>query len=595
MEELLAQSNTSNAQKQRAGFHELSQLLLLLPEQPRRLLILAIIIFIVSSFVLLAQLNDRFLIEVPRHGGELSEGIIGRPRFINPVIAKSDADRDMTQLIYSGLLRKTPDGELTPDLASQFVISDDGLTYTFTLRDNLVWHDGVALTSDDVAFTIDKVRDHGLAIKSPHRASWEGVTVETPDPRTIIFRIKQPYVPFLESTTLGIIPKHIWNNIPNEEFDVSYYNIKPIGSGPYKVESVTQDSNTGLPQYYDLSSFADYAKGEPYITKLRIAFFGNNTELSQAYTDHTIDQMLTIEPALAESIEKTGAHIDRAPLPRIFALYFNQNQQPIFAEKAVRKALDAAIDKEGIVQKVLLGYGRTIDSPLPFLSSTDEERVATSTEEERITNARNILEKAGWVPNALGIQEKTDKKKKTATTLEFSIAIPDVPVLRDAAEMVKSDWEKIGARVSIRVFESSSFTTEVLSPRKYDVLFYGQILGRTPDPFPYWHSSQRNAPGLNVALYINKNVDKLLEDARKERDDVRRKEMLSKFVSEIQSDTPAIFIYSPDFLYATSGAVRGIHTGLIITESERFLGIENWYIQSEHVWKWFSHRMIRPN
>jgi len=304
--------------------------------------------------------------------------------------------------------------------------------------------------------------------------------------------------------------------------------------------------------------------------------------------------MHTIEPALAESLEKTGAHIERAPLPRIFALYFNQNQQPIFAEKAVRKALATAIDKDDIVNKVLLGYGRTIDSPLPF-SSTETDNISTSTPESRIVDAQNILAKAGWAPNALGIQEKTDKKKKIVSTLEFSISIPDVPDLRLAADMVKADWEKIGAHVTIRTFESSSFTTEILSPRKYDVLFYGQILGRTPDPFPYWHSSERNAPGLNVALYINKKVDKLLEDARKEKDDTHRADLLSQFAAEIKNDTPAIFIYSPDFLYATSNNIHGIHIGLITTESERFLGIENWYIQSEHVWKWFSDRMVRPN
>jgi len=109
-------------------------------------------------------------------------------------------------------LRATPEGDLIPDLAANFTVSPDGLTYTFTLKNDLVWHDGEPITSADVAFTIDKVRDPGLAIKSPRRASWEGVTVETPDPMTVIFRIQQPYAPFLENATMGIIPKHIWQN-----------------------------------------------------------------------------------------------------------------------------------------------------------------------------------------------------------------------------------------------------------------------------------------------------------------------------------------------------------------------------------------------
>ena len=561
----------------------------------RRILFLTAIIFIFSSLALLVRYNDRFLVEVPRHGGTLSEGIIGRPRFINPVIAKSDADRDLTELIYSGLLRATPEGDLVPDLTEKYDVSEDGLTYTFTLRPELFWHDGEPITSADIAFTIGKVRDQGLAIKSPKRANWEGVTVETPDPLTVIFSLKQPYAPFLESTTMGIIPKHIWQNVPNEEFDVTYYNIKPIGSGPYRVQSVVQDNDKGLPKYYDLVAFKSYAKGEPYITNLRMVFFGNNKELTAAYENHTIDQMHAVEPSLAVSIEAAGAHIDRAPLPRIFALYFNQNQQPIFTDISVRKALRAAIDKEKIVADVLFGYGRTIDGPLPFLQGETIDEGTATTSTNYVEDAQKILESGGWVPNALGVYEKTNKTKKTITTLEFSIAIPDVPELVQAGELVKSDWEKMGARVTLRVFEPSSFATEILSPRKYDVLLYGQIIGRTPDPFAYWHSSQRNAPGLNVALYANKKADSLLESVRKESDEVERTTLLSQFVTEIENDAPAVFIYSPDFLYATSNKVRGIHTGLITTESERFLGIENWYIESERVWKWFSDRMARPN
>jgi peptide/nickel transport system substrate-binding protein len=572
----------------------LLRLIAVLPKWLRRLFLLSALVAIMSSFILLARLNDRFLVEVPEHGGTLTEGIIGRPRFINPVIAKSDADRDMTELIYSGLLRAKPDGTLTPDLASSYVISPDGLTYTFTLRPELLWHDGEPITTADVSFTIDKVRDQGLAIKSPRRASWEGVTVEVPDPLTIVFRLKQPYAPFLESTTMGILPKHIWNNVPDDEFDVTYYNIKPIGSGPYRVQSVVQDKDNGLPLYYDLVAWKHYAKGEPYIATLRMMFFGNNKELTQAYSDHTIDQMHTIEPALAGQLEKAGATIERSPLPRIFALYFNQNQQPLLGDKAVRQALALAVNKQNIVDTVLNGYGRTIDGPLPFLATQPPTETAALSESERILAAKHILEVGGWAPNVLGIYEKTDKKKKTVTALSFSISIPDVPELRHAAELVKSDWEKIGARVTLRVFESSSFTTEVLAPRKYDVLFYGQILARTPDPYAYWHSSQRNAPGLNVALYTNKKVDTLLESARKELDPTVRNQLLTQFVTELNNDVPAVFIYSPDFLYATGQNVHGLEAGLITTESERFLDVENWYINSERVWKWFSDRMVRP-
>ena len=591
MQNLLSQLNNSdNSNETRAPHIPFVQRIATLPPRLRGLFVIALFLFIGTSFVLLARLNDGYLVEIPRHGGELREGIIGRPRFINPVIARSDADRDMAELIYSGLLRATPDGSLVPDLAESYAVSEDGLTYQFKLRDGLVWHDGEPITADDIAFTIEKVRDPGLAIKSPRRASWDGVTIEIVNATNITFKLKQPYAPFLENATMGIIPKHIWQNVPNEEFDVTYHNIEPIGSGPYHMGSIVQDKDKGLPEYYDLVAFKRYARGEPYITNLRILFFGNNKELTKAYTDHAIDQMHTVEPALAREIETSGGYISEAPLPRIFAAYFNQNQQPIFVDKAVRKALALSVDKDRIVHDVLFGYGRVIDGPLPFVGTPT---VATTSSPDRVALARATLESAGWTQNAAGIYEKVDKKKKTAALLEFSIAIPDVPELKSAAEHLKTDWEAIGAHVTLRVFEPSTFTTEILAPRKYDVLFFGQITGRTPDPYAYWHSSQRNAPGLNVALYANKKVDKILEDARKERDELERSLLLESFVTELQNDIPAVFIYSPDFLYATGTTVKGMHMGLITTESERFLDVTNWYIDSERVWKWFAKRAER--
>lgn len=559
-----------------------------LPPSLKMTFVVALFVFLLTSFALLIRWNDQFLVLVPRHGGSLSEGIIGRPRFINPVIARSDADRDMVALIYSGLLRATPKGELIPDLAASYSVSPDGQTYTFVLRDDLVWHDGLPITSADVAFTIEKVRDHGIAIKSPRRASWEGVDVTTPDPKTIVFKIKQPYAPFLENATIGIIPKHVWQNVPNEEFDVAYYNIEPIGSGPYRIDRVVPDKEKGLPQYYDLIAFKRYALGEPYVTHLRIAFFGNNKELGVAYDDRTVEQMSSIPPALAQELMVKGSPITRAPLPRIFAAFFNQNQQPIFADKYVREALAISVDKGKIVKDVLLGYGKPIDGPLPSTVVTNGKAISSTLGAERMANARALLERDGWTLNTAGIYEKVNKKKKQVTLLEFSMATPDVPELRAAAEYIKNDWEKLGSRVILKVFDQSTFAAEVLLPRKYDILFYGQVIGRIQDPFAYWHSSQRNAPGQNVALYANQNVDKLLESARKERDAKLRAAMLAKFVEYLENDVPAVFIYTPDFLYATGARVGGVEVGLITTESERFLNVHRWYVDSERVWKWFA-------
>jgi ABC-type transport system substrate-binding protein len=169
-------------------------------------------------------------------------------------------------------MKALPDGTLVPDLASTYSVSDDSLSYTFTLRDNLTWSDGQPITTDDIEFTILKAQDSGL--KSPRRAMWEGVTIEKQSPTEIRFILRQPYALFLENTTMGILPKHIWKSIEIDEFPFSQFNVEPIGSGPFIVDSVKRNEN-GIPSRYELVPNDDYALGAPFIEKLIIQFYQN--------------------------------------------------------------------------------------------------------------------------------------------------------------------------------------------------------------------------------------------------------------------------------------------------------------------------------
>jgi len=170
---------------------------------------------VLSALLIVWNMNRSFLVEVPAHGGMFTEGAIRSPGFINPLFSTSEraleVDRDLTALIYSGLLRATPNGKLILDLADYYEISPDGLTYTFTLKDNVYWHDGEPITADDIVFTIIKAQTS--ALKSPKRANWDGVAVEALSDRTVRFILENPYPPFLENMTMGILPKHIWESI----------------------------------------------------------------------------------------------------------------------------------------------------------------------------------------------------------------------------------------------------------------------------------------------------------------------------------------------------------------------------------------------
>src|SRR3989338_3712877 len=148
----------------------------------------------VSAFVLLGVLNANVTTTIPSAGGSLTEGVVGTTRFINPLLAQSDPDRDLTKLVYSGLMRATPNNHFIKDLAADVSISEDGTTYTFILRDDAMFHDGTLVSADDVVFTIMMAQNPD--VKSQRRADWEGVAAETVDVKTVRITLPHPYAPF---------------------------------------------------------------------------------------------------------------------------------------------------------------------------------------------------------------------------------------------------------------------------------------------------------------------------------------------------------------------------------------------------------------
>ena len=418
------------------------------------------ILLFISSLSIIWQINKFFLVEVPDYGGSLTEGIIGSPRFVNPLLATTDIDRDLTALVYSGLLKVNPNGSLSPDLAEKYEISDDGLVYTFTLRKDLEFHDGTKITSDDVIFTIEKAQD--TTLKSPRKTNWDGVEVKKIDDLTVQFILKQAYSPFIQNITLGILPKHIWKNTTSEEFPFSQFNINPIGSGPYKIENIKYSSG-GLPSEYNFVSFNKYSLGRPYITNLTIKSYPNEKELISAYKKGDIESIHGISADQIDSVNKNGNTNIIYPLPRIFGVFFNQNVAPVFANKEVRVALDMVTNKQEIINTVLKGYGQIADEPVPTKNSDTNQ---TFNEETQLAKAKALLVANGWKENDDGIFEKKDKKSNTR--LEFSISTGSAPELKQTAQILQRQWQKLGAIVEVKIFDIGDLNQNIIRPRKYD-------------------------------------------------------------------------------------------------------------------------------
>ena len=537
-------------------------------------------IFIITAFALTVG-NDNLATYRPDDGGTLTEGIIGTPRLINPLLAISDADRDLTALIYSGLTRINENGDPILDIAESYEISDDGLLYTFKIKEDAEFHDGEPITADDIIFTVLKAQDPN--IRSLKRADWEGVSLQKVDDRIVTFELKQSYPGFLNNTSLGILPKHIWNEIPADSFSLNKFNTEPIGSGPYKISKIKKD-RVDIPLSYTLKSFKDFTLGKPYISKVVFKFAKNEDELIQMFNNGDIETLNSISPATALELENNGSKTLRLPLPRIFGLFLNQSEAPVLADSSVRRALETSIPKELLVDEIFFGFADVAEGPIPShlqpfesLGGTDE----VVSPESQITAAQLILENNEWEKNDEGIY--VTEKNDEMIMLSFSLSTNNVEELVEVAEYVVDVWRKVGANVDLKIFEPGDLNQNVIRPRNFETLLFGMVVGRDSDFYAFWHSSQRNDPGLNISNYANIEIDGILDDMREELDEKKRKNNFISLDKEIGADRPAIFLYTPQFIYIIPEKIEGIKIASIITADNRFNNIHEWYIHTDRI------------
>ncbi len=545
----------------------------------------------ISVLIFVAAINGSISTDIPARGGTITEGETVPARFVNPVLAMSQADQDITMLVYSGLMRARADGTFIPDLADHYAVSADGTTYTFTIRDGATFHDGTPVTAADVLYTVSLAQNPD--IKSPRRADWEGVQVSSPDEHTVVFTLPHAYAPFMENATLGILPKHLWQAVPPVQFAFSALNTHPIGSGPYRVDSTKTDA-TGAATRFELVPFERFTLGSPHIAHFDFAFFSGDEALLKAFIGHQVDAFAGISPTDLVNLPKAVTLV-RAPLPRVFGIFFNEAKNPVLADASVRAALAASIDTQAMVKNVLGGFGVPLTGPIPAgvigLSVPANPSIftpnGTSTavaDPALIAQAKQILQKGGWEFNA---SAGTWSKKKQVLSLKLATA--DTPELVATAQAAAIAWRAAGVQVAVQVYALSEFNNTVLRPREYDAILFGEVVGRDADLFAFWHTSQRNDPGLNLALYANSKADALLAEARATTDKRKRDEIYAKFAKLVEADQPAVFLYSPEFLYILPSEVQGVRIGALTSPSERFLEAYEWYTETQRVWEFFAH------
>lgn len=499
--------------------------------------------------------------DVPASGGEYTEGMLGQPAMVNPVLASSQADNSLVRLIFSNV----------NDIAQKIETSPDGRIWKIRLQENLRWQDGEKLTSDDVIFTIQKIQDPGSS--SPLSGMWQGVAAQRSSELELQLSLVNPYAFFPDTLNkLYILPKHVFENVPPANWRLSDYNIKPIGSGQYMFSSYEKKSN-GFVDVYRLVSWENYHGEKALIGNINFNFYTTADELLKSFNGGQIDAFAGID---AQNIQKIGRPFEvfSFKLPNYFAIFFNQNKSIPLKDRAVRRALSLATNRQNIIKEALKGYGRPAFGPVPDGTDYFDPQIATAT--SSTDAASSTLNEAGWKLNDSGFRGKTVQNVKIP--LEINLSVPQTASLLKTADIVKNEFNGIGVKIN------------VLPPaneknRDYEAILFGNTLNHGIDLYSFWHSSARFYPGSNLALYNNKKADALIESITQTANPEKRASQFKSLQELIVNDYPAVFLYSPDYLYITSKNIRGVNPVLITEPADRFVGAGKWYLKTARVLK----------
>ena len=561
-------------------FRDFIYLAHILGQKERALLGFALVLALISGTTAAGLFFFTHTNESPRTGGVIREGLLRPPERINPLfLSNNDTDRDISMLLFSRLFTYDADGALQPEIAESYSISEDGRSYSVSLKKDVKWHDGEPLTADDVVFTVKSIQDP--LYKSSIRPNWQGVTIERLGDYEVRFVLRQPYSPFLQNLALAVIPEHIWKKIPPDSASLAELNAKPIGSGPYMAGEFERDSNGVITRYTVNANPSFFLEG-PYIKTVEFSFFDSEQNLLQAFRAGLIDSVGTVSARNADTFKKAGASVFAIRIPRVFAVFLNESNAAL-KDKTTRQALALAIPRDELISDVLGGGAIKIDSPIPPGSfGFNPDIVPTPFD---IELAKSLLEKSGWKDlDGDGLREKKAAKKGASSTpLKLTLATSDWNDLASSVEAIRGYWRNIGVETELKILPINELEADIIRPRAYDSLLFGEILGRDPDPFAFWHSSQLKDPGLNIALYHSKKVDTLMEDARRANDRADVEAKYREFQKILDQDFPSIFLYSPTHFFAARTNIRGINLKSLGIPADRFSLMRLWYIKTKRI------------
>ena len=466
-------------------------------------------------------------------GGTYAEAAIGPIDTLNPLFANSPAADIASQLMFSRLLTYDSTGNLNYDLARDVAISDDERTYTIEIREDVKWHDGRALTADDVVFTAELLAD---AVTRTQIRGWDGISTEKINDYTVSFSLRTPYAPFQSALTFPILPHHILGTVAHDEIREHGFSSSPVGSGPF-VFRLLQDIESSDTRVVHLGANEQYYRGSPKLARFQVLAVADEDAVLSALKTNEVNGASEVSQGLISQLPEGRYSVQSQPVQSgVYALL--NNDSDILSDRTVRRALQRATNTEEIRQKVGGGVSRL---DLPYTELQIDGKAPEAPEYDPGAAAK-LLDEAGW-------RLEGDVRKKGGQELRLSVVTTKNIEYERALEVMIGQWRQLGVRVDESVVAASdpmqNFVQSVLQPRSYDILLYQLTLGGDPDVFAYWHSSQAVARGLNLANYGNQVADDILSSARSGSESKLRDSKHISFARQWLRDAPAIGLYQP--------------------------------------------------
>lgn len=538
--------------------------------------ILVMGLLIAATGLQLMWYQQSYRTTAPALDGTYAEAVLGPIDTLNPLFADTSAEQSASYLMFSRLLRYDKTGHLNYDLARDIKINETNTIYTVSIRPDVKWHDGTALTANDIAFTIGLIKNPNVRTAI---TGWDDIAVKVINDMTIQFTLRATYAAFEHALTFPIVPKHILGSIAASTILENNFSQNPIGSGPFKLSFVQNVGTSSTRKVISMDRNDNYYGGFAKLLRFQLHVYNTSDEIIHALSINEVNAASDLSPADTNNVDLKRYVVSFKSIQSgVYAIINTRSN--LLKDVAIRRALRLATDTVAIRHKLLAGT-LPLDLPLTKSQLTGDLPKAPKYD---LASAQKALDDAGWKLNAKKVREKDGK--------EFRISVVTIKnsEFESVLETLAGQWRSLGIVIDTQIVDpndvSQNVVKSVLQPRNFDVLLYQLNIGADPDVYAYWHSSQISNQGLNFSNYSDIISDDALTSARARVEPVLRNAKYITFVTKWLNDVPAIGLYQSTAQYVRSNNVRSFdNSTVVISAIDRYSDVLDWSVGSRNVYR----------